>query len=401
MIAALPDEVEYLTSGAIRTWDMVLIDAPGNINHIAIVDKTVGDLVMVAESNLGDDYLGHYTAYASAITFGVFRMRPQCSRILSVANREYSETWAVYVPVGVVPEGAGHLACAFNWVCATIEVTETNLGDGIGIYKVQRGPGWSSRMDVPESGDATWANMVIDPARCVEELIDDVEGIRMRPARSLGEDFGEAVTLETAYTCPCAIADSTAIWATGYKDGNQYLLRRDRGIGHKRLDATPVLIGSGDEKAGAIAQFPATGALVLAYQNGDDTNLHVSGDRGETCPFVLAVKDLLTPAMWAIEDDLWLCGYRPGIYQGADGSVVALRFRPSTLGLEQIGNEVICGPADAGRPAIIAHPTSGAIMVLSVKTQDWLVSNPTPGIAEYRSTDSGQTWQLKEVHAIA
>jgi len=280
----------------------------------------------------------------------------------------------------------------------SILATDSGLttGPDAGQHKIQRGT-WSERFPVPDSENTIWANPFTTKSRT--ELIEGKGNIQTRFANSLDGDWQAAQELEADYSCPYGIEALGMLYISAYKDGKQYLLRRQRHGEHTAMEA-PLEIADSDEVAASLAFFPLQWSLACAVQCNDNTNLYLSQNHGQSWELKHTIKSLLYPSLFCDEKLLWLVGYVDGAYEGASGRVAVAAYRVSSLALPESQALTTIGPADAGRPAIIREKNTWLVRTLAPRTTDWGDGEAAPSIVEYVSDDVGQTWSQAGVHAV-
>jgi len=280
----------------------------------------------------------------------------------------------------------------------SILVVDSSLtaSSNMGQHKIQRGT-WSERFPVPDSADTIWANPFTTVSRT--ELIEGKGNIQTRFANSLDGDWQAAQELESDYSCPYGIEALGMLYISAYKDGKQYLLRRQRHGEHTAMEA-PLEIADSDEVAASLAFFPLQWSLACAVQHNNDTKLYLSHDHGQSWSLKHTIADLLYPSLFCDEKLLWLVGYVDGAYEGASGRVSVAAYRVSSLALPESQALTTIGPADAGRPAIIREKNTWLVRALAPRITDWGDGEAAPSIVEYVSNDVGQTWSQAGVHAV-
>jgi hypothetical protein len=127
-------------------------------------------------------------------------------------------------------------------------------------------------------------------------------------------------------------------------------------------------------------------------------DLYQSTDQGTTWALLTTVANLLYPALCVHRSEVYLAGYQATPTGGASGRVVCSAYRLGTS-LELLRGPITVGPSDAGRPAILRDQEDWSLRLVAPKTTTWTAPGATPGMADYRSTDSGKTWELVEIHA--
>jgi hypothetical protein len=314
---------------------------------------------------------------------------------IKMLDRKRVTEVAVYGPL----LGAGGLHIAWHDVAQAQLVTDTLFTDDVGYWKIQRGAGWSSRYMVPNSDDTRWANTWVTHGRT--ELIEGDGFTRTRLAASLDGDWNLRDVIDRDYKAPMGILALGMLYMTAYRDGVQYLLRRQRWDDHDAVATESVLtIAASDEVPAGLAILTPYQALACAIQRESATYIYWSHDNGQTWEEMATVAGMLYPALYCDGRYLWHAGYVASSLQGAPGRVRVSQFDTRTPNLELVGGPVDVGPSDAGRPGILRNPLDWELLVLTPKTSDWTVSGATPGIAEFTSTDQGASWSLVTIHAV-
>ena len=278
-----------------------------------------------------------------------------------------------------------------------ILATDSGLtaGPDAGQHKIQRGT-WSERFAVPDSADTIWANPYSTKSRT--ELIEGKTNVQTRFAESLDGDWQAAQEVEATYSCPYGIEALGFLYISAYKDGKQYLLRRQRSGEHTAMEA-PLVIANSDEVAASLAFFPLQWALACAVQYNDDTKIYLSRDHGQSWSLKHTVA-VLYPSLFCDDRLLWLVGYVDGVYGGAAGRVSVAAYRASSLALPESQALTIVGPSDAGRPAILRESGTWLVRTLAPRTTDWGDGEAAPSIVEYVSDNVGETWSKVGVHVV-
>ena len=314
---------------------------------------------------------------------------------IEVQNRKRVAHVAVYGPL----LGVGGLHIAWHDVAQAMLITETLLADDVGYWKVQRQAGWSDRIPVPNSDDTRWANAWTTEGRT--ELIEGDGFTRTRLNASLDGDWNLRDVIDRDYKAPMGILAHGMLYMTAYKDGTQYLLRRERWGDHDAVAAESVLpIAASDEVPAGFAFLGSSYALACAIQRDGGTYLYRSQDNGQAWEQMAAVAGMLYPALYCDGRYLWHAGYTASSLQGAPGRVSVSQYDITTPNLTLVAGPIIVGPSDSGRPGILRNPLNWALIVLTPKTSEWTVSGATPGIAEFKSTNLGTTWSLVTIHAV-
>jgi len=278
-----------------------------------------------------------------------------------------------------------------------ILATDSGLtaGPDAGQHKIQRGT-WSERFAVPDSADTIWANPYSTKSRT--ELIEGKTNVQTRFAESLDGDWQAAQEVEATYSCPYGIEALGFLYISAYKDGKQYLLRRQRSGEHTAMEA-PLVIANSDEVAASLAFFPLQWALACAVQYNDDTKIYLSRDHGQSWSLKHTVA-VLYPSLFCDDRLLWLVGYVDGVYGGAAGRVSVAAYHASSLALPESQALTIVGPSDAGRPAILRESGTWLVRTLAPRTTDWGDGEAAPSIVEYVSDNVGETWSKVGVHVV-
>ena len=279
-----------------------------------------------------------------------------------------------------------------------ILVTDSGLtaGPDAGQHKIQRGA-WSGRFAVPDSADTLWLNPWSIKSRT--ELIEGKGNVQTRFAESLDGDWQAAQELDADYSCPYGIETLGMLYISAYKDGKQYLLRRQRHGAHTAMEAA-LEIADSDEVAASLAFFPLTWALACAVQYNDETKLYLSRDHGQSWSLKHTVADLLYPSLFCDGRLLWLVGFVEGIYGGASGRVSVAAYDAKRVDLEEHLTLSVIGPSDEGRSAIIREKNLWLLRVLAPRISDWGDGEAEPSIVEYVSDDVGENWSRAGVHAL-
>jgi hypothetical protein len=272
-----------------------------------------------------------------------------------------------------------------------------------GYVRIARGSDWRERMALSNNTEALWANLWANTSRVEWAQSDgsiltstDLAGIQQGLGTLAPDSLG-------AYDPFCAVAWQRFLYVVVYAEGQHRLLRFEDFYPHAPLPHQPdIVIGAGEDAPASVCVDPHTYDLLAALPNAGGTDLYRSNDQGGTWTKLLTVAGLQYPVLVKRWPYTWLLGYNTGGYQGAEGSLVVQRYVVTETAVAE-GSVVIVGPADEGRPAFVAadgmRPVfDWALHAFAPKVQEWTAAGATPGRAEYVSVDSGQTWELKEVH---
>lgn len=312
-------------------------------------------------------------------------------------TREY-QYLSAWFPSGFIPI----LAMTHHAVSRFVMVSDVGLAsDGVpgqhNILKQLAGLEWSGRY--PHTGTSyDWGNIIACRDR-TEFALGDTSASYLLLGNSVTGDYGTAYPIGTGYTKPFCAESRGRFILSASKDGKAYLVRCAKGTPHD-LVGTAVEIGTQDSDTGAcLAAIEHYGILVAALQESGSIKLYTSTDSGDTWQLRHTVSDTSYPYLSADDRTVWLVGWQDDPLQDASGKVVALRYhiRDATLPAKDV-SAVVVGPADEGRPAILRRPIGQELIAVTPKTQAWDLAGATPGIAEFRSEDDGDTWEFKEVH---
>jgi hypothetical protein len=240
--------------------------------------------------------------------------------------------------------------------------------------------------------------------------------VQVVPSGSLDGGWGAPVTLQTG-TPPADLADAEAygvpfenrVYVVSVGEGTVQFRVYDQQTWAQVGETVDVYEAFGSPRFPTLAVHPYNWRFFEAVWHGAGTILNTSPDRGATwhehdlelTVWAAEVDGLQYPALWCDRDVLWLVGYLPGAYQGAAGKCMAYQLRADAT-LEALGDAVVVGAADEGRPAIIRRPGTGELIVLAPKTGSaWDdIAGADTGIVEYDSVDTGASWSLIGFHAV-
>lgn len=280
-----------------------------------------------------------------------------------------------------------------------------------GHSKLQRGNDglvWSDRFAMDDGDTYRWGNILACTDR-TEYILDDDYDTFLRQAKSLDGEYLDPYKVAEGYLRPFMIEVQGRLLLTAVRDGNCYLVTLAKGAPHAMV-GQPVLIGPATEKAAtSLAYCVPHGLLFAAVQTagGEDDDeseapsvtIYSSTSRGEEWQATGQTAALAFPYLYGDDATLWMVGFDPTPTGGAEGKAKVLKFAATrSLAAPQTSADV--GPADKGRPAIIRRPVGGELIVAAGKVNAWDEEAPFPSIVEYRSIDSGQTWQKRTVHEL-
>lgn len=277
-------------------------------------------------------------------------------------------------------------------------VSDCGLFDLAGWSAILRGKPWNTRVTVPDSANIEWANLAVDNSR--QEWVSE-EGDALTAAFAQGRN-GPLNTAKSlgAYSAPCGMFWQGKLYVAAYKSGSHYFLRFAGSGDHPPALSHPAtLIGAGDDQAAGLAVLPVRWLVVAAIPNAGDVDLYLSSDLGATWTLVRTEPDLTYPALaWTQTDGrLWMVGYSTTPAGGATGSAVCKVYRTELSSLTLL-DSVIVGGSDEGRSALLRKSSDWSLRCVTPKTTTWTETGATPGRAEYTSTDSGKTWELKAIY---
>ncbi|HOV50187.1 MAG TPA: hypothetical protein PLZ61_02480 [Candidatus Cryosericum sp.] len=361
-----------------------------------------GSLPPVYQWLYNADYDQWYPDYWEYAVTPASTAYPTASHVIGIApHRETVALWIVYRE-----PGKGNLHIAFNPVAATALVVDADMSDLVGVHKLQKplnaenegGLLWSDRFPVEGTGDVRWANIAIGASRPWHVLIEgDGESTAVRPGLHLETQgdatypFSESMGFPMAVAAPQA--DLLYVVARDNATGVAHLLRRDAASGFAQFGGEPTsAIGACDECAPSLAINPVTWLLAAAVQANDAVGIYLSFNHGQTWEAVTDGLIMRYPALWATPQELWLAGWLDEPSAGAEGQIILYRFDFTEYALEQIGDAVMVGASDEGRPGIFVHPHTQQPIILGTKTSLWDVEGPDLAIVEYNSLDFGLTW---------
>lgn len=280
-----------------------------------------------------------------------------------------------------------------------------------GHTKLQRGNdglAWSKRFAMDDGEAYQWGNILACTDR-TEYVVDDGADTFLRQAKSLDGEYLDPYKVAEGYLRPFVLEVQGRLLLTAVKDGNCYLVTLAKEPPHSMI-GDPVLIGPATEKAPtSLAYCVPHGLLFAAVQTagGEEdaadeapsVTIYSSTNRGAEWQDTGQTAALAFPYLYGADATLWLVGFDRTKTGGAQGTAKILKFFAAPLlGDPQVSADV--GPADKGRAAIIRRPVGGELIVAAGKVTTWTEDSSTPGIVEYRSTDGGQTWHQRQVHAL-
>jgi len=317
------------------------------------------------------------------------------------AGRLRTREWAVLL--GVVTGGVPCLAFSHHAVSRTVLCSDVRLAPhGPGHTKIQRkdeGLTWWSRTPMTTDADYVWGNIVAAHDR-TEFALGDAGNSYLRHAGSLDGTWGAAESVG-AWLAPHVIERHGRFELVAIAGGEPYFLTREKASPHAAVgSAVQIANLSGLARNGCLAGAMYGALMMCAVEADGQTQLYTSTNTGASWVAQHTLVDWRYPYLYADDPYLWLVGYRVGAYEGATGEVVVCNYllNDPTLPVLTAANAI--GACDEGRPAIIRRPSDRALIIVAPKTQDWTAPGATPGIAEYRSRDSGLSWDLTEIHSL-
>lgn len=331
---------------------------------------------------------------SKAYRVGMAELSPACAD-----NRSY--WW-----LSAVLSGLPNLYALEHWAGFTL-LSDAGLTTDAGYVAIGRDGNWRDRYAVPASGTTDWANLWADNSR-VEWAASTGQALTTTLLAGLQQGIaGNVADSLGAYGAFAAVLWHQALYVVAY-DGsaNHHLLRFEAAGINAPLPRLPdTVIGPGDDAPGALCVDPRTWNLLAAVPSGTGTDLYSSNDQGGTWVKLLTVADLQYPVLAQRAPYTWLVGYKPGAYQGAQGTLVAHRYYVTHEVATPAGAEVTIGPADEGRGALVVaeglYPLPDwSIYAFAPKVQAWTAPGDTPARVEYVSTDCGATWEEKGVHGF-
>lgn len=308
-----------------------------------------------------------------------------------------------YITAFFPAEGEGYpvLAISNHYVANAGLLSDVALAEdeSAGHLKIQRGfneLSWSERYPMSDSEDYQWGNI----AACTDRIVyavDDGDNTYIRTALSLDGDYMVPNKIGSSYTKPFVIEAQGRLVMTANKNGNCYFVRLEKEAPYNIVDE--VLIGPvGEEGSSTVAYCEINKIFFVAIDTGSGTTIYCNNgdewfDTGQTVA-------LTYPYLYVDNSNLWLVGYDDGTPDsGAEGQAKAYLYRSAQLLGSPVRSAVV-GPSDEGRSAIVQRPVGGQLIVATPKMTEWEEEAPTPAIVEYRSIDSGTSWQREEVHGI-
>ncbi len=260
-----------------------------------------------------------------------------------------------------------------------VYLVDADAGD-VGFRWRKPGAGWQARVAVTGSSDAEIACALLSVAQGPNILRDTASAVTMHEASRITGAWLAQVALESGYAYPDGVYAWNRWYVSAYKDGSQWLLRRDRdNDDYGAVDARE--IAASDARVAALFGGGPYSRLLCAVESGGSSAIYGSNDLGATWAELVDLGDWEWPRLVSRGNILWLMGE-------VDGEVRVQRRLLGTAALTVLpyhtGDTVsVVAPSDGHRPALLAMRAYNDLVC---------VLQSGGGLVEYRSRDMGASW---------
>lgn len=325
-------------------------------------------------------------------------------------------------------DGAAQLSAVWNTVSGKIIVADCNLSvpNSVGHhlisrkleeqltfhpfpYEVRPTDAWSERYPMAESLALEYANLTCDNSRIEMVTAEATGGAQCHYMTSLKGQYATAQELSGDRNAPFGVAVDGHLYVIENTGGKAYFVARAGSSGYAAL-RTPVEIGVCDDwTAAALVYVDVTRMLYCGLPRAGVVDLYSSNDQGYTWTQQHEVADLSYPFLSADPKNVWLTGYRNSYVTPGDplplesmaGRAWVQKYEADSEALTARDALTSIGLSLEGRSAVIVRPGDWGLFAFVPRS--YPMAGPDygkPGIAEYRSDDTGQTWELNTVHVV-